>query len=166
MLGSTREQTQVVNRTLLASTISALLAGGGAAQAQQQQQPSQGLEEITVTGSRIVRRDLEASSPIVTIDAARFESREAKVLKGTACAPRSPRQRRIGKPSLHAHGSRERSACVAGIQHGIECTSSKCYLDRSAGVMQSATQAGHYKPVARSGGQSLFGNTATWLKQR
>jgi outer membrane receptor protein involved in Fe transport len=74
MLGSTREQTPVVNRTLLASTISALLAGGGAAQAQQQQQPSQGLEEITVTGSRIVRRDLEASSPIVTIDAARFEN--------------------------------------------------------------------------------------------
>jgi outer membrane receptor protein involved in Fe transport len=50
-----------------------LLAGGGAAQAQQQQ-PSQGLEEITVTGSRIVRRDLDASSPIVTVDAARFEN--------------------------------------------------------------------------------------------
>jgi outer membrane receptor protein involved in Fe transport len=75
MLGSTREQTQVVNRTLLASTISALLAGGGAAQAQQQQpQNQQGLEEITVTGSRIVRRDLEAASPIVTIDAAKFEN--------------------------------------------------------------------------------------------
>ncbi len=74
MLGSTREQTQVVNRTLLASTISALLAGGGAAQAQQPPQNQQGLEEITVTGSRIVRRDLEAASPIVTIDAARFEN--------------------------------------------------------------------------------------------
>jgi outer membrane receptor protein involved in Fe transport len=73
MLGSTREQTQVVNRTVLASTISALLAGGGAAQAQQPQN-QQGLEEITVTGSRIVRRDLEAPSPIVTIDAARFEN--------------------------------------------------------------------------------------------
>jgi outer membrane receptor protein involved in Fe transport len=73
MLGSTREQTPVVNRTLLASTISALLAGGGAAQAQQPQN-QQGLEEITVTGSRIVRRDLEAPSPIVTIDAARFEN--------------------------------------------------------------------------------------------
>src|ERR1044071_10289668 len=74
MLGSTRDQTQVVNRTVLASTISALLAGGGAAQAQQQAPNPQGLEEITVTGSRIVRRDLEAASPIVTIDAARFEN--------------------------------------------------------------------------------------------
>src|SRR5689334_8186318 len=73
MLGSTREQTLGVNRTVLASTISALLAGGGAAQAQQTQ-PSQGLEEITVTGSRIVRRDLEAPSPIMTVDAARFEN--------------------------------------------------------------------------------------------
>ncbi|HVY63967.1 MAG TPA: TonB-dependent receptor [Gammaproteobacteria bacterium] len=73
MLGSTRDQTQVVNRTVLASTISALLAGGGAAQAQQQQNP-QGLEEITVTGSRIVRRDLEAASPIVTIDSKKFEN--------------------------------------------------------------------------------------------
>src|SRR5512143_2109476 len=76
MLGSTREQTQIVNRTVLASTISALLAGGGAAHAQQQQTQAQpqGLEEITVTGSRIVRRDLEAASPIVTIDSARLEN--------------------------------------------------------------------------------------------
>ncbi len=50
----------VLNRTVLASTISALVAGGAA----HAQQPSQGqaganVEEITVTGSRIVRRDLE-----------------------------------------------------------------------------------------------------------
>jgi outer membrane receptor protein involved in Fe transport len=54
---------------VLASTISALLAGGGAAQAQ-----DTGLEEITVTGSRIVRRDLDAASPIVTIDTERLEN--------------------------------------------------------------------------------------------
>ena len=54
---------------MLASTISALLAGGGAAHAQEA-----GLEEITVTGSRIVRRDLDAASPIVTIDTQRLEN--------------------------------------------------------------------------------------------
>ena len=58
MTVTTRDESQRVNRTVLASTISALLAGGGAAQAQET-----GLEEITVTGSRIVRRDLEAASP-------------------------------------------------------------------------------------------------------
>jgi len=71
MTRNTRDQAQVLNRTVLASTISALMAGTGAAQAQQN---AQGLEEITVTGSRIVRRDLEAPSPIVTVDAARLEN--------------------------------------------------------------------------------------------
>ncbi len=69
MTSTTRELSPCVNRTVLASTISALLAGGGAAQAQEA-----GLEEITVTGSRIVRRDLEAASPIVTIDTERLEN--------------------------------------------------------------------------------------------
>ena len=59
-----------MNRTMLASTISALLAGGaGTAYAQ-----DAGLEEITVTGSRIVRRDLDAASPIMTIDTERLEN--------------------------------------------------------------------------------------------
>ena len=69
MTDITRDQAQVLNRTVLASTISALLAGTGAAHAQ-----DQGLEEITVTGSRIVRRDLEAASPIMTIDTQRLEN--------------------------------------------------------------------------------------------
>ena len=55
--------------TVLASTISALMAGGGLAQAQET-----GLEEVTVTGSRIVRRDLDAASPIVTIDSERLSN--------------------------------------------------------------------------------------------
>ncbi len=62
-------QSELMNRTVLASTISALMAGGGMAQAQEA-----GLEEITVTGSRIVRRDLDAASPIVTIDSERLEN--------------------------------------------------------------------------------------------
>jgi len=67
-----RDEAQSLNRTVLASTIGALLAGGGAAQAQAP--TDQPLEEITVTGSRIVRRDLEAPSPIVTIDSERLEN--------------------------------------------------------------------------------------------
>jgi outer membrane receptor protein involved in Fe transport len=69
MTATPRDPAQCLNRTVLASTISALLAGGGAAQAQEV-----GLEEITVTGSRIVRRDLDAASPIVTIDTERLEN--------------------------------------------------------------------------------------------
>jgi outer membrane cobalamin receptor len=53
--------------TLLASTISAIM-GSHAAQAQDVQ------DEILVTGSRIVRRDLDASSPIVTVDTQRLEN--------------------------------------------------------------------------------------------
>jgi outer membrane receptor protein involved in Fe transport len=42
----------------------------------QQPTPAQGtLEEITVTGSRIVRRDYSAQTPIVTVDKEAFESR-------------------------------------------------------------------------------------------
>jgi outer membrane receptor protein involved in Fe transport len=67
---TTKQDAAQMNRTVLASTISALLAGGaGSAYAQET-----GLEEITVTGSRIVRRDLDAASPIVTVDTDRLEN--------------------------------------------------------------------------------------------
>src|SRR4029453_155156 len=68
-----RDEAQLLNRTVLASTIGALLAGGRAARAHAPAE-DQALEEITVTGSRIVPRDLEAASPIVTIDAERLEN--------------------------------------------------------------------------------------------
>ena len=57
-------------RTVLASAISAIFAGGAvqSADAQEQTPQEQAVEEITVTGSRIARRDLSAS-PIVTVDA-------------------------------------------------------------------------------------------------
>jgi iron complex outermembrane receptor protein len=55
----------------LASAISAIVGGVGAGSTAYAQE--QALEEITVTGSRIVRRDYEANSPITTIDANRFE---------------------------------------------------------------------------------------------
>ncbi|HWK55086.1 MAG TPA: TonB-dependent receptor [Hyphomicrobiales bacterium] len=61
-------------RSLLATAIAALFAGGAANAVAQDQSPGQGvLEEVVVTGSRIVRRDLDASSPIMTVDAARLE---------------------------------------------------------------------------------------------
>lgn len=56
--------------TLIASTISAILGGAAAPHAFAQGE----LEEITVTGSRIVRRDLTAASPIVTIETAQLEN--------------------------------------------------------------------------------------------
>jgi iron complex outermembrane recepter protein len=65
-------QRQASNRTkvtVLASTISALLGAGAAHHAQGQED----LEEVVVTGSRIVRRDLEASSPLMTIDTQRLD---------------------------------------------------------------------------------------------
>ncbi|HEY8519246.1 MAG TPA: TonB-dependent receptor [Gammaproteobacteria bacterium] len=57
------------NLTVLASAISAVLGTAGT-RAQAQQQP----EEILVTGSRIVRRDLDAASPIMTVDTQRLEN--------------------------------------------------------------------------------------------
>ncbi|HEX6998427.1 MAG TPA: TonB-dependent receptor [Gammaproteobacteria bacterium] len=49
----------------LASAVAAIVAGTAA--------HAQEVEEITVTGSRIVRRDFEANSPIMTVDTGRFE---------------------------------------------------------------------------------------------
>src|SRR5688572_9212074 len=73
MTATTRDEAQLRSRTVLASTIGALLAGGGAAQAQAPADQGQALEEITVTGSRIVRRDLQAASPIMTVDTQALE---------------------------------------------------------------------------------------------
>jgi iron complex outermembrane receptor protein len=54
----------------LASAVSAIVGGSLIAGNAYAQAP---LEEITVTGSRIVRRDFDANSPIMTIDTGRFE---------------------------------------------------------------------------------------------
>ena len=62
--------TESPSRTVLASAISALLVGS-VTQTANAQAP---VDEITVTGSRIVRRDLESSSPILTVDTAALEN--------------------------------------------------------------------------------------------
>lgn len=54
-------------RSVLASAIAAAL-GSAPAYAQ-----DTAIEEVVITGSRIVRRDFEASSPILTVDSSRFE---------------------------------------------------------------------------------------------
>jgi len=59
----------------IAAAVSAALATGATTTAYAQSPGSDDLAEVTVTGSRIVRRDLEANSPIVTVDAAAFEQR-------------------------------------------------------------------------------------------
>jgi hypothetical protein len=49
------------------------------------QEPAAGQpEEITVTGSRIVRRDYDANSPIQTIDRSAFEQRRLRALPNNA----------------------------------------------------------------------------------
>lgn len=58
-----------VRPAVLASAISTVLTGmtgSGIAQAQE-------IEEVVVTGSRIVRQDFEANSPLVTVDESTFE---------------------------------------------------------------------------------------------
>ena len=82
-----KQRAAVIRFSVLASAVSAALAGGvpraALAQDQQNAQNAQNAvtEEITVTGSRIVRRDFEANSPIVTVDAARFEEQSAVAIE-------------------------------------------------------------------------------------
>jgi iron complex outermembrane receptor protein len=59
-----------VRPSVLASAISGILLSQAAAQ---EQQPQQAVEEVTVTGSRIVRRDFSANSPIMTVDSEAFQ---------------------------------------------------------------------------------------------
>jgi outer membrane receptor protein involved in Fe transport len=66
-VSATRTQ---LNLTVLASSISAIMGTAGMKSAQAQD----AVEEVLVTGSRIVRRDLDAASPIVTIDTQRLEN--------------------------------------------------------------------------------------------
>ncbi len=63
----------------LSSAVAAALAmsTAGYLQAQDQQEEDRPLEEITVTGSRIVRQDFTANSPIQTVDEQMFEQTSA-----------------------------------------------------------------------------------------
>jgi iron complex outermembrane recepter protein len=60
----------------ISAAVSAALAMSAAPQVHAQQADE--LAEVTVTGSRIARRDYEANSPIVTVDAAVFEQQASQ----------------------------------------------------------------------------------------
>ena len=75
VIESTRRSTRgsrLLRRTALSASIYAALSVAGVAQAQQE-----GVEEVVITGSRIVRRDLNAPSPILTVDTEAFEQNSA-----------------------------------------------------------------------------------------
>jgi outer membrane receptor protein involved in Fe transport len=59
---------------ILAASSGAMLALAVVPVGAQENQGNNGLEEITVTGSRILRRDFEANAPITTIDESAFEA--------------------------------------------------------------------------------------------
>src|SRR5689334_3493937 len=66
------------SRSLVAAAVAAALAAcypaaGLAQQAEQNAAKPESVQEVTVTGSRIVRRDLEAASPLVTVTDQTFE---------------------------------------------------------------------------------------------
>jgi outer membrane receptor protein involved in Fe transport len=67
----THVQLSTPRLSALATTISGVLGSNLLIAPAEAQEPA--LEEITVTGSRIVRRDLDAPSPIMTVDTARLE---------------------------------------------------------------------------------------------
>jgi len=72
VVDETGESSEMNNRRRKTS-LSAIATFATAAATANSAVAQDGLEEILVTGSRIVRRDFEANSPIVTVDTGRFE---------------------------------------------------------------------------------------------
>src|SRR5262245_11462734 len=62
------------SRSLISVAVAAAIAGTTMPAGAQESGGDQGLSEVTITGSRIVRRDLEASSPVVTVDSGALEN--------------------------------------------------------------------------------------------
>ena len=64
-------------RYMAAASILSLIAAGAAQAQATDSSPDSAVQEVVVTGSRIVRRDFVSSSPIVTVNSATFEERAA-----------------------------------------------------------------------------------------
>jgi outer membrane receptor protein involved in Fe transport len=62
----------------ISAAVGAALAAGGAPSAHAQEVQREAVPEVTVTGSRITRRDYEANSPIVTVDTEAFERQSSQ----------------------------------------------------------------------------------------
>ena len=75
-------KTRLKQRSVLATSIAAAMSAGLSGQGFAQDPPAE-LEEITITGSRIVRRDFDANSPIQTIDSEMFEESSAMAIEYT-----------------------------------------------------------------------------------
>jgi outer membrane receptor protein involved in Fe transport len=71
-----------VRLSRLASAVAIALALPAVQQASAQDAPA-GIDEIVITGSRIVRRDYEANSPIQTIDSSAFEQQSSIAIEDT-----------------------------------------------------------------------------------
>jgi iron complex outermembrane recepter protein len=71
---STHQVDRGVRPRALASAIAAILSAGMSGEAISQDAPQSSLEQIVVTGSRIVRRDFEANSPILTVEQEMFDN--------------------------------------------------------------------------------------------
>jgi hypothetical protein len=84
--------------TVLASAISSVLASYTLPTFAAEEQ----LEEITVTGSRIVRRDLSAPSPIMTVDSESFQN------SSTGTIVQHPEQRHQHTGCRHTEPARSR----------------------------------------------------------
>src|SRR6188768_3246550 len=68
----------------IAAALCAIAAGvgaGGPAFGQQQQPGTEKLEEVLVTGSRIVRRDFDAPSPIITVGTEVFQQNSSVAIE-------------------------------------------------------------------------------------
>src|SRR5262245_57725466 len=61
-----------------AAVSAAIAAAGGVPSAHGQEVQREAVPEVTITGSRITRRDYEANSPIVTIDTEAFEKQSGQ----------------------------------------------------------------------------------------
>lgn len=76
-------KTRVASSRWLVSAAVAAAIGGTAFATSASAQEGDALEEVTVTGSRIVRRDLTAPSPIVTVSAETFENTSTTSMEAT-----------------------------------------------------------------------------------
>ncbi len=74
---------RLVVATALTMAGTAALGQENSGQTPQETQPEQELAEVTVTGSRIARRDYESQSPIVTVQAEAFEDRSSVGIEST-----------------------------------------------------------------------------------
>ena len=71
---SLAELTYALRWAVATACFSATLCGAPAALAQAQEEDAERIEEITVTGSRLIRRDLDAPSPVVIVSEAAIRS--------------------------------------------------------------------------------------------